>query len=194
MARAEKLYTALYLTGVTLSVATVMVLSIILYSRLAPVYPEHNRPHTLYVNSIRVMGQWGYSYSALNMPQVERLVRPLKGIERMSLVSSGTNDVNVPGKKIPLKVQTVATDPEFFSIYPFEVLHGRLLNADDLDQRLHVAVITDRLAGMVFGSAEAAVDGTLTMGYEDYKVVEWCVAPESPPPTLILRCFTRIQS
>ena len=64
--RSERLYTALYVAGVALSITTVMVLSIVLYVRLAPVYPEINRDRTMYVSTLTVGDSTSTSQSGLS--------------------------------------------------------------------------------------------------------------------------------
>ena len=69
-ARTNVTYTLLYVTGVTLTMLFVMVMAIVLYVRIAPVYPETNRPNTMYITSLMLkrdqmsmsgsIGQWAY--------------------------------------------------------------------------------------------------------------------------------------
>lgn len=52
-ARQRPAFTALYVCGVALAVAFTMIFAMIYYVKLAPVYPERNRPRTLYINSVQ---------------------------------------------------------------------------------------------------------------------------------------------
>ncbi|MFA6876629.1 MAG: ABC transporter permease, partial [Parabacteroides sp.] len=67
--RQEKLFSLIYILGTGLSVAMVMVLSIIFYVRIANVYPETNRSRTLVVKSAQMKAKIegeGSSSSALS--------------------------------------------------------------------------------------------------------------------------------
>lgn len=70
----NKLFSTLYVVGTGLAIAMTMIMAIIYYVKIAPVYPEVNRMNTLYLtNSKFVKGpkgnqqiiQWAVSYQAL---------------------------------------------------------------------------------------------------------------------------------
>lgn len=67
----NKLFSTLYVVGTGLAIAMTMIMAIIYYVKIAPVYPEVNRMNTLYLdNSKFVKGpkgnqqiiQWAVSY------------------------------------------------------------------------------------------------------------------------------------
>ena len=45
----NKLFTGIYVTGTALAIATTMIMAIVYYVKIAPVYPEVNRDRTLYL-------------------------------------------------------------------------------------------------------------------------------------------------
>ena len=51
-ARRQPAFTGLYVGGVAIAIAFVMIFAMIYYVKLAPVYPEYNRPGTLYMNYV----------------------------------------------------------------------------------------------------------------------------------------------
>lgn len=87
--RQEKLFSLIYIVGTGLSVAMVMVLSIIFYVRIANVYPEANRSRTLVVKSAQMKAKIegeGSSSSALSEKLINTCITPVKGIEALALI------------------------------------------------------------------------------------------------------------
>ena len=70
----NKLFSMLYIVGTGLAIAMTMIMAVVYYVKIAPVYPEANRMNTLYLsnskftqgsgNNTRTM-QWAVSYKAL---------------------------------------------------------------------------------------------------------------------------------
>ena len=68
------LFSSLYILGTGLAIAMTMIMAVVYYVKLAPVYPEVNRANTLYLTSARFQTggeghknsyQWAVSYKAL---------------------------------------------------------------------------------------------------------------------------------
>ena len=47
--RQDRLFSTLYITGTGLAIAMTVIMAVIYYVKLAPVYPEENRSNTLYL-------------------------------------------------------------------------------------------------------------------------------------------------
>lgn len=175
-ARSERLYTGLYLTGVALAVATVMTLSVILYSRLAPVYPEYKRGRQMYVTSMLVKlnfggDMWGSISGQLSYKNVMEWLVPLKGAEMVTMINEvSKGEVNLPGSKDVTEFRTYFVDGNFFRIYEYDVLAGNLFTEADIENHSRVAVISDRVARKYFGNADAAVGETLQINFSSYRV------------------------
>lgn len=70
----NKLFSSLYIAGTGLAIAMTVIMAVVYYVKIAPVYPETNRMKTLYLTTARfeknVAGnknvvQWAVSYKAL---------------------------------------------------------------------------------------------------------------------------------
>ena len=70
----NKLFSMLYIVGTGLAIAMTMVMAMVYYVKIAPVYPEVNRLNTLYLTSCKMESgtegnksqyQWAVSYKAL---------------------------------------------------------------------------------------------------------------------------------
>ena len=68
------LFSTLYIVGTGLAIAMTMIVAVVYYVKIAPVYPEVNRMNTLYLSSSRFQTgteenkhtyQWALSYKAL---------------------------------------------------------------------------------------------------------------------------------
>lgn len=65
--REERLFSAIYIVGTGLAITLVMVLSIVFYVKVAPVYPELNRERTLSLRFGRSLGD-GMTFTSLGGP------------------------------------------------------------------------------------------------------------------------------
>ena len=54
MMKQNKLFTSIYVAGTGLSIAFTMVLFIVYYVKVAPIYPEYNRDRTLVLRYMHV--------------------------------------------------------------------------------------------------------------------------------------------
>lgn len=172
MARSEKLYSLLYISGVALSVAAVMVLSIIIFSRLAPIYPEYNRSRTVYLTTVSMFNK-GYGMTlqgALPYPYAAEWTKDFPGMEHVSIWESGTDPVSLPGKDIIGKVLTIAADPAYFNIYSFDFLAGAPFTQADFEGANKKVVISDRLASALFGSPEGALGQEVELDFSPFTV------------------------
>ena len=133
--RSERLYTALYVAGVALSITTVMVLSIVLYVRLAPVYPEINRDRTMYVSTLTVGDSTSTSQSGLSLNAVNEFIAPLEGIECYTVVISDniSGIVKLPSGRGRIQVKALATDANFFKVYGFDFIAGTPFTYADVE-------------------------------------------------------------
>ncbi len=93
MMREERLFSGIYIVGTALAIAFTMVMAVVYYIKLAPIYPEPNRARTVYFEGIRIeadnggMGQTPFSAKAY-----EDWFKPSPNIEYCSptLLAAGT--------------------------------------------------------------------------------------------------------
>ena len=70
MMREERLFSGIYIVGTALAIAFTMVMAVVYYIKLAPIYPEPNRARTVYFEGMRIeaesggVGQTGFSAKA----------------------------------------------------------------------------------------------------------------------------------
>ena len=142
----NKLFSMLYIVGTGLAIAMTMIMAVVYYVKIAPVYPEANRMNTLYLsnskftqgsgNNTRTM-QWAVSYKAL-----QDWFYP---VENALVVSAELhNDLS-----------------ENSYIQPAD---------RSGDFPVSTAVITDDLARRLFGTTEEVVGRSFSLNYIDYRV------------------------
>lgn len=172
------LFSTLYIVGTGLAIAMTMIVAVVYYVKIAPVYPEVNRMNTLYLSSSRFQTgteenkhtyQWALSYKAL-----QDWFYPLEN----AVVVSGTlnsdmseNSYIQPADRSgDFQAAVKLTDPNFFRIYSFQFLEGKAFTQSDLESGIYTAVITEDLARRLFGTSEGVVGQTFSLNYINYRV------------------------
>lgn len=176
LVKQNKLFTTIYVAGTALAIATTMIMAIVYYVKIAPIYPEVNRNRTLYLsNSCFVnkaekgQNQWGYSLLA-----VKEWFYPLKNAVAVSAEHTSWSEedfVQPFDNSGDFQVKKRDVDPAFFRIYDFRFLEGKPFTEADLESGICVAVISDRLARRLFGADHGVVGKSFTMNYVDFRVV-----------------------
>ena len=107
-------------------------------------------------------------------------VRPL---EDAAVVSgyynawSGAAYVQRPDGREDEPVKVRLSDPEYFRLYTFRFKDGAAFTQDDFDGGMYRAVITDRLARLLFGADTGVTGRTFLMNYRTFTV---CGVVEAP--------------
>lgn len=175
MVRQNKLFTSIYVTGTALAIATTMIMAIVYYVKIAPVYPEMNRNHTFYITTSRFVNkqnknssQWAFSIQA-----VKEWFYTLKNVKAVSaeLTSWEKNDYVQPfDGSGDFPVVKKAIDPGFFQIYSFRFIDGKPFSEADWKSGICSAVITDALARRIFGTDHGVTGKTFKLNYMDYRI------------------------
>ena len=174
--RQNRLFSTLYIAGTGLAIAMTVVMALVYYVKLAPVYPEENRANTMYLTNAsfhsdkeKMNYQSGLSYQAL-----QEWMYPLKNVVEVSaIVDYG---METPAYIQPadlsgdFSVALKLVDPAFFRIYSFCFLEGNPFTDSDLASGIHTAVISDYLARRLFGTAENVVGRSFSLDYVNYRV------------------------
>ena len=180
----NRLFSTLYIVGTALAIAMTMMMAIIYYVRLAPVYPEGRRGTTLYMGSLKLSetmeGGWAWWTNGYSHRAVTEWLRLLEDVAVVSGHCSGWRNaayVQRPDGREDEPVTVRLTDPEFFRLYTFRFRDGAAFTQDDFDGGMYRAVITDRLARLLFGADTGVTGRTFLMNYRTYTV---CGVVEAP--------------
>ena len=174
----NRLFSTLYIVGTALAIAMTMMMAVIYYVRLAPVYPEERRGTTLYMGGLKLSqtfdnGGWAWWTNGYSHRAVTEWFRPL---EDAAVVSgycnawSGAAYVQRPDGREDEPVKVRLSDPEYFRLYTFRFKDGAAFTQDDFDGGMYRAVITDRLARLLFGADTGVTGRTFLMNYRTFTV------------------------
>lgn len=161
-ARRQPAFTGLYVGGVAIAIAFVMIFAMIYYVKLAPVYPEYNRPGTLYMNYVgyEMTGENRMSCSScVGYPFFRDYLSQVENAEAVSAAaySSGTDFIGTVDGSRRFEVELKGVDPAFFRIYEFGIVAGKPFTDADLNSAVPACVLSHRMAERLFGAPEAAV-------------------------------------
>ena len=150
--REDKLFSAIYIAGTAVAIASAMVIAIVFNMLLADIPPESHRSRTLYpwgefaTESLLTKGaprHEGFSTTAIDscfrkMASVEAATGIIPAMQNRFMASAdgflGTS------------ISTTATDPSFFRIYDLRFLDGRPFSEQEFRSGERVCVITDKVA------------------------------------------------
>lgn len=173
--RQNRLFSTLYIIGTGLSIAMTVIVALVYYVKLAPVYPEVNRGSTYYMtgtsferNKDGRFQSWSYAYS---YRALQEWFYPLENARDVSASTFGAVKYIQPSDRsgdFPVKI--IETDPAYFRIYNFRFFDGQPFTQSDLESGIRTAVISDGLARRLFGTVEDVVGRQFLLDYETYKV------------------------
>lgn len=172
--RQDRLFSAIYIAGTALAIATTTIFAVIYYVKIEPVYPENNRHRTAYIRQVMMSDRDKGStmMASMGLDLLER-VRALDGVEKLSAVidlSYKDDYVGQPGRPNDVRAVVKGVDPQFFEIYDFDFKEGARLSESDFVSGVHSAIITDRLALKLFGTDHDIVGRDFQLNYADYRV------------------------
>ena len=174
--RQNRLFSTLYIAGTGLAIAMTVIVAVVYYVKLAPVYPEVNRGNTLYLTNAsfhsdkeRMTYQSGLSFQTL-----QEWMYPLKNVVEVSAIVDYGMDNSTYIQPADLSgdfnVAVKLVDPAFFRIYSFRFLEGNPFTDSDLESSIHTAVISDDLARRLFGTTKDVVGRSFSLDYVNYRV------------------------
>lgn len=170
----ERLFSTVYIVGTGLAISLVMVLSIVLYVKFAPLYPDLNRGRELvwkYGVYKKADGD-GISSSALSYALLERAYEGIEEVEAVAVYHSFDHEdfVQPADRPTQLPVTVQKTNADYWRVYAFRFVEGKPFGEEAFQSGLPVAVITERLARKLFG-AEPAVGQEVSLHFKTYRVV-----------------------
>ena len=129
--RQNKLFSSLYVLGTGLAIAMTMIIAIVYYIKIAPIYPEVSRSVTMRMKGVSAMHVKGGGNSYFcSYEMLKDWFYPLKyaevvtGVNEFYFVQEGSYiQPTGGGAQIPAMVKY--TDPNFFRLFEFEFLSGK---------------------------------------------------------------------
>ena len=182
MMREERLFSSIYILGTALAIAFTMVMAVVYYIKLAPIYPEPNRARTVYFEGIRIEAEnTGMAHLNFSPRAFEEWFQKSPNIEYCSptLLAAGSGKTLgrcrtyvVRGKDDYVDVIRNQTNADYFKIYAYDFVSGRPFTQQEVEGKETVCVISDALAEQLFGKGVDAIGQTLVMESDpDLRVV-----------------------
>lgn len=181
----RKFFTFVSLFGISLTLATLLIVMAFIDVLYYPPPPEVFHDRTLMIQQMTLLNPDGQSKisGSGSYPVLDKCARPLVhagvGVERVTISAFDQFSSYPMGKKLFLRAKY--TDAEFWSVFRFTVLAGTLFTADDVQNSAMVAVITPKTREQYFGSSisnEAACGKIIEAEGRRFRVV---AIVENPP-------------
>jgi putative ABC transport system permease protein len=164
----RKLFTAINLVCIVLTLVVLMVITALLESAFYPTGVEGKSDRMLQVVSLRAEGPTTTSTTPLGYKLIDTYLKPMKSVERVA-VTTMPRTVSAYQDASVTELQMRRTDAEYWKVLDFTVLSGRVLNADDLAQGRFVAVVNATTARRLFG-ATSALGKKVSIGGQVFEV------------------------
>nr|MCR4593408.1 ABC transporter permease [Bacteroidaceae bacterium] len=167
MIKEEKLFSAIHIAGTAMAIAFTMVMAVVYYIKLAPIYPEVNRPRTVYFEGLRVVAEnGGQGQMPFGAKAFEEWFQNSKNIEfcAPTLLACGSgkrlgrcSDYASVGNDDFIEVTFNLTNADFFKIYQYNYISGRPFTEKEVEDQEKVCVISDEFSNRLFGKNTDAI-------------------------------------
>ncbi|MBR1666870.1 MAG: ABC transporter permease [Bacteroidaceae bacterium] len=172
----DKSFSAIYIAGTAVAIASAMVVALILHIRVGNIYPEVNRDRTIYVGSNFTRSDGGFiGYEGYSLQAMEEMFSKLECAEVVSAVMGNDYLYRFTAcaeiGKQEVQVASKFTDPNFFRLYEFKFVEGKPYDEENLKNADRCVVITDAVAKKLYGTTQGVVGQSLQLNYLPYRVV-----------------------
>jgi len=165
----RKVFTAISLFGVSLTLATLLVVTALLDHAFGSHAPDPDHATTLGVYTMRLAGEHWISSGTPGFGFIDKQVRALTTPERVVAISTPEQgSIYDAGTKFDLNVRVV--EAAFWELTRFRFLEGQPFTTDDDGAARQVAVINAATRERMFGGA-SAVGRSLEFEGRSYRVV-----------------------
>ena len=168
----NKLFSAIYIAGTSLAIASTTVFAIVYYIKYAPVYPEYNRQRTAKLEYI----YWNPEHTSASGIFYDIATDYLAKAENADDVAMSFDGKGIPKRviyndaKSYLTVNVKPVNTAYFNVFPFEFIDGRPFNQTEFESGAPIAAISDAVALKVFGTTGNLVGQKISLNYKDYNI------------------------
>lgn len=154
--RENRLTSVISILGTALSVAMILVIVLQFQIKQFGYSPVSNRGRMLYVYNTHVSSKDGKesNNTGLSVEALKACFYSLKTPEMVTAISNNKHAVSLPGKRLFDEYSVCYTDPGYWSVFNYRFLAGKPFTEADFQSELPRVVISDYLAGRVFGSTD----------------------------------------
>ena len=177
--REDKLFSAIYIAGTAVAIASAMVVAILLNVKMANIIPETHRDRTLYVTALQYKDSeiGDPLYSGCSTLAVDELFSKLECVEvatglRVDPYREITVDsISAVSNNPQSSVKAIFCDPRFFQLYDFQFLEGRPFNEQEFRDGEQVCVVTDKLLEKLSIGNDLQAGLTLYFNHLPYRII-----------------------
>lgn len=176
LVRADKLFSAIYIAGTAVAIASAMVIAIVMNILLADIAPEVNRSRTLYTYSRFIKDSKSDKLPVMDLSTeaIDSCFKKMQCVEAVaglySLYYQQNFVVNDVEYQHAVGVQKITCNPDFFRLYEFRFVSGRPFSEKEFRNGEHVCVITDKVA-KALGITLKGDGSSLFLNDQSYRVV-----------------------
>ncbi len=176
--REDKLFSAIYVAGTAVAIASAMVIAIVFNMLLADIPPEVNRSRTLYLSNRFIPGEKSDDvpyHQGISSVALDSCYRQMACVEAATgIIPAMLNNYTIEGEaqlrlgqyETP-RVSAIATDHDFFRIYDLDFIDGRPFSKKESDDGERVCVITDKVAAV----SGVSPSETISINGQPFRVV-----------------------
>lgn len=173
--RTNPLFSTISVFATALTITFVMALYMVYSFRTADIAPEVYRSRTLYSDDMRsyMTKDQSHRQSGMSKRAALKIFSDLSGAESVSYIMNKGEGAAYVGTSPANSAKRVVSpvDDQYFKIFRFDFIAGHPFSREQSESEARVAVITDKMASELFGTAEEAIGKNVIVQFGDYRVV-----------------------
>ena len=174
--RQQPIISAVSIIGTALAIFLIMLVVMMQQVKTAPFAPESNRDRFLHAHYMSISNEnWSGNGGQSNGPMSERtakeLFQSLKIPETVTIYTCMpvATPVSLPGKAATA-IDMLETDDNFWRVFDFAFIDGKPYDKATFDAAQPVAVITESVARILFGTTEGVAGKEFLLNHAPYRV------------------------
>lgn len=169
--RENPLISTISIAGTALSIAMIMVVILVFQIKSANYAPETKRDRMLYVPGTQVTAtnESNKNRGGMSAETVRECFYTLTTVEAVTATFSTNKPVSLPGKRLFNSYTIKYTDSGFWQVFDFKFVQGAPFSKNEFDSGIASAVVSEKLAKELFGTANA-VGETCILDHTEYRI------------------------
>ncbi len=173
--RQAPLISIINVVGTALAIFLIMLVVMMQQVKTAPFAPESNRDRFLHVHymtiSKRYWGEGNSSNGPMSLQTAKELYVSLKSPETVTVYGCQTITIPVSlPKQASTNFDLRQTDDAYWKVFDFKFINGKPYDKATFDAAIPVAVLSETVARVVFGTTEGIVGKEFLLNHAPYQV------------------------
>ncbi len=173
--RQQPVISAITILGTALAIFLIMLVVMLQQVKVAPFSPESNRDRFLHVHFMSITNKsWGKGNTSNGPMSVQTARECFKSLKIPEVVTAYlaltlSTPVSLPDKPAT-GIDMRETDDDFWRVFDFHFVNGKAYDHAEFDAGLPVAVITESVARLIFGTTDV-ISKEFLLNHSPYRVV-----------------------